>query len=69
MTAILVAAALFALAGFVTKRYYEGVLSVTRAFFALLTLRLVGLFREFSLYGHCCRWLLVPLSRLRRLSC
>lgn len=33
---ILVAAALFALAGFVTKRFYEGVPSVTRAFFALL---------------------------------
>lgn len=33
---ILVAAALFALAGFVTKRYYGGVPSVTRAFFALL---------------------------------
>jgi drug/metabolite transporter (DMT)-like permease len=33
---ILVAAAFFALAGFVTKRYYAGVPAVTRAFFALL---------------------------------
>ncbi|CAA9420774.1 MAG: hypothetical protein AVDCRST_MAG01-01-2269 [uncultured Rubrobacteraceae bacterium] len=33
---ILVAAALFALAGFVTKSYYEGVPPITRAFFALL---------------------------------
>lgn len=33
---ILLAAALFALAGFVTKSYYEGVPSITRAFFALL---------------------------------
>ena len=36
MTSVLIAAALFALARFVTKRYNEGMPSVTRAFFAFL---------------------------------